>query len=113
MILLFSNVVIRTSDVIDLKRDVPVGCKQADEDQLTFEILEKAENQDNFQELLLASPKTYPDLATKYEETKCVAAPHIVRSPRSMFFPCAVSEGKNACGLPWCAARSLSSHKCV
>ena len=70
MILLFSNVVIRTSDVIDLKRDVPVGCKQADEDQLTFEILEKAENQDDFQELLLASPKTYPDLAAKYEETK-------------------------------------------
>ena len=60
--------------MIDLKRDVPVGCKQTDEDQLTFEMLEKAENQDNFQELLLASPKTYPDLATKYEETKCVAA---------------------------------------
>ena len=58
--------------MIGLKRDVPVGCKQTDE--LTCEMLEKAESQDNFQELLLASPKTYPDLATKYEETKCVAA---------------------------------------
>ena len=74
LILVFSNVVIRTSDVIGSKRDVPVGCKQTDEDQLTYEMLEKAENQDNFQELLLASPKTYPDLAAKYEETKCVAA---------------------------------------